>query len=514
MGREKEYRQRLKYQVHSVRKKTLEGQIAAQLRDELGMSQVESRLLARRMEHWLLGLAGVRSHNQLLTKASSGRERFRRKGKAALKEIKLTPFSEEDLDVELEYGLKTMQAGRIARLMEEAYGQDALLTVKRLTLLTNITPTSLRGRLAHFREHGVYLPFLGMSKKARERGALLRSTWVLSRYLAGNPLAGIRKTAAMSKGRFQDLLVSFSYFAQNLSFNPPLGVRELEEWLALLNSTPRPTLKEMLPVVSASPPQGDEGEVEFELRTAFGMSPVKVRAVMQMFGELKSTLLDEREANTVIYWAVSASEPAGKPLEACSLVPVKLTLIEEGDVSDPKKDPDFNRVSEMKYNKALRYATQAKYSGGYLTYADLGYLLGIHPSAISELVQKQKKIIIPLRGSECDIGRGITHRREIIRLFMEVYTESQIAARTGHSYESIESYIREFGTVLLLKEQGLSAPLIRKVTGRSMRLINAYLELLEEYSGPEYAFRLNYLRQIAQRSEGEVKKKSNETNER
>jgi len=30
MGREKEYRQRLKYQVHSVRSKTLEAQISAE----------------------------------------------------------------------------------------------------------------------------------------------------------------------------------------------------------------------------------------------------------------------------------------------------------------------------------------------------------------------------------------------------------------------------------------------------------------------------------------------------
>jgi hypothetical protein len=514
MGREKEYRQRLKYQVQSVRSKTLEAQIAAQLRNELGMSPMEGMLLARRMGQWLVQESGIRSPNQLLTEASSGREHFRRKGETPLKKINMTPFSEEDLDVELEYGLKTMQAGRIARLIEEAYEQDALLSMKQLVLLTNITPTSLRGRLADFRKRGIYLPFLGMSKQAREQGAVLRSTWVLSRYFAGEPLHEIREAAAFSRSRAQDLVVTFSHFAHNPSIPPALGSRELEEWRTLLKVASKTKLKEILPVPDAPSRQENEGKIEFDLRTDFGMSPVKVRAVRQIYDELKSTLSERREENTVIYWAVSASEPAGKPLEVCSLVPVKLTLIEEGDVPDPKKDPDFNRVSEMKYRKAVRYATQAKYCGGYLTYSDLGYLLGIHPAAISELVQKQRKIVIPLRGAECDIGRGITHRREIIKLFMEVYTETQIAARTGHSYESIENYIKEFGTVLLLKEQGLSVPLIRKVTGRSTRLIGAYLELLKEYSGPEYAFRLNYVRQIAQKDGGQVKKKTNETNAR
>jgi hypothetical protein len=53
MGREKEYRQRLKYQVSCVRRKTLESQIASELRNELGFSPAEARLLSRRMAVWL-----------------------------------------------------------------------------------------------------------------------------------------------------------------------------------------------------------------------------------------------------------------------------------------------------------------------------------------------------------------------------------------------------------------------------------------------------------------------------
>lgn len=76
----------------------------------------------------------------------------------------------------------------------------------------------------------------------------------------------------------------------------------------------------------------------------------------------------------MVYWAVGATEPAGKPLETCRLVPVKLTLLDAQDMAD---EPP-NRVSGMKFRKIVRYATQAKFQGGYLTYADLGYLLGIY----------------------------------------------------------------------------------------------------------------------------------------
>jgi hypothetical protein len=128
MGREKEYRQRLKYQVGCVRRKTLESQIAGELRNELGLSPAEARLLSRRMAVWLQSTEGFRSPNQIVMAASAGKNHFIRNGKGPTKRVTLSPYELEDL--ELEFGLKTMQAARICRLAEQAYRQDALLSVR------------------------------------------------------------------------------------------------------------------------------------------------------------------------------------------------------------------------------------------------------------------------------------------------------------------------------------------------------------------------------------------------
>ena len=48
----------------------------------------------------------------------------------------------------------------------------------------------------------------------------------------------------------------------------------------------------------------------------------------------------------------------------------------------------------------------------------------------------------------------------------------------------------------VLSGRGMPPALIRKVTGRSTRLISAYLELIDQYQGPEYAFRFSHLKQI------------------
>ena len=64
----------------------------------------------------------------------------------------------------------------------------------------------------------------------------------------------------------------------------------------------------------------------------------------------------------------------------------------------------------------------------------------------------------------------VTHRKEIVELYLQMYTESEIVARTGHSYESIENYIKEFAAVLVMAERGMGPTLIRRVLGRSLKL--------------------------------------------
>ena len=506
MGRAKEYRQRLKYQVASARKKTLESLLSVRFIEELGMSETEARLLGYRTSSWISNQPGIRGPNQILSDAVSGRDAFSRKHKA-LKKIRLTPYDIEDLDLQLEFGLSTMQTGRILRLIEEAYRQDALLSAKQLTVLCNITPTSLRSRLAGLRREGMWVPVAGLSRVDRERGGELRSAWALARYLNGESLAEVRRTAALSREAFRQLWSPFSHVARSiLKGGFKQGDPEEEAWAAIVHAVPEKTLLPLLEEPGVPPSFGDWASFMNELMVDFALSPVKARALREIGEEMLTALSDSRPDGDVVYWAVASTEPAGKSLEACRLVPVSLTLIDPEDVPPPDVNRDLNRLSDIKFRKVLRYATQAKYAGGYLTYADLGYLLGIHPEAISRLVRSHPAVAVPLRGVECDIGRGVTHRKKIIQLYLEMHTETEIVARTGHSYEAIENYLKEFAAVLVLAERGLTVPLIRRVTGRSIKLINTYLELIQEYSGPEYAFRLHHLRKVFELHEDELKK--------
>jgi len=496
VGQAKQYRSRLKYQVSSAKAKTLQALLASQFRDELAMSETESRLLSYSIADFILSLDTLRGPNQIICAASYGAGSFARRYNTS-KNIKLTIYDAEDLDIQLEFGLAAMQQARIMRLVEEAYNQDSLLSAKQLTVLVNITPTSLRERLKNLRQLGLWVPVKGLGKKDRDNGAKFRSTWAIEKYNQKMPPAEIRKTLAMSKERFESIMSSFTHLLDSSKrglFKP--NREELSQWLLVKNKLSKKTGNFFTVSLKQSKDKTSWEDFSTYLVQDFSLSPIKLRAIKQITDEIVSDVSAPRDNGDIIYWAVSASTPAGVPLSAAKLVPVVLTLYDEQDVSCLTTDKDINRLSAIKFKKILRISTQAKVSGAYLTHADLSYLLGIHCSAISNILKANPGVVVPLRGAECDIGRGITHRKEIIKLYLDMHTETEIVSRTGHSYESVENYIKEFAAVLALSERGLPIPLIRRVTGRSIKLISTYMDLIDKYSEPQYAFRFAHLRKI------------------
>jgi hypothetical protein len=504
VGRAKEYRQRLKYTVASARRKTLEQQLQVQLRSYLGLSRVESELLSDRISRWIVKRPDQLGANQMLFRAAAGRDAFGRGVVAATKEIVLTVFDIEDLDLEEEFGLAFLQLGRILRLIEEADRQDALLEARQLSLLCNIAPSSLRRRLQDVRDLGIWAPVRGLPRADREKGGLYRSTWVLSGYLQGLPLEDLRRQVAISRGRFGEILRRFTSLARSWhDGEADVSDSERIQWVQLLQRCSPQQLAELTAGRSLNGVDSCDWETfSCQLRADFALSPAKLSVITDLVAEVVSSLGRERVPGQVVHWAVVCDEPAGKPLSECQMVPVKLSYWDPSDEPDPSENRDANRLSDLKLKRIERFSQEAQRAGGYLTYADLSYLLGIHTAAISRMVRQNPHRRVPLRGSECDIGRGISHRNQIIELYLQMHSEVEIAQRTGHSLESVESYIKDFAKVLALSERGLTSTMIRRVTGRSMALVRAYLELVQKYcTSADYAFRVEHLRRIFYRRE-------------
>ena len=78
--------------------------------------------------------------------------------------------------------------------------------------------------------------------------------------------------------------------------------------------------------------------------------------------------------------------------------------------------------------------------------ADLAFLIGMSTGALEAAIRRCE-LFVPTRGMIMDIGPGVTHRAEIVRLYVEGYTEPEIVRRTQHTYDSVASrYLRGIGS--------------------------------------------------------------------
>ena len=117
---------------------------------------------------------------------------------------------------------------------------------------------------------------------------------------------------------------------------------------------------------------------------------------------------------------VAAHEPAGKALDDCQKVTVRLTL-------DAGQD-DFEiracrGVISLRRARLLRLAAEAREQGGLLSHEDLGYRLlncGLRTIVRDIQVLRRAGVQVPTRGQQQDIGPGLTHRVHAVRLFLKV----------------------------------------------------------------------------------------------
>jgi hypothetical protein len=146
--------------------------------------------------------------------------------------------------------------------------------------------------------------------------------------------------------------------------------------------------------------------------------------------------------------------------------------------------------------KAVRFAAEARQQRGLVCLPDLAFLLGMDVRSLQRAIARSG-VVVMTRGTIMDIGRGVTHRAQIVRLYVEGYTEPQIVRRTHHSYEAVASYIQEFCRVMLLVDRGLPPSHIRKLLGKSLKLVNEYIALYRQLDVAEHQWKLNLMRRAA-----------------
>ena len=89
-----------------------------------------------------------------------------------------------------------------------------------------------------------------------------------------------------------------------------------------------------------------------------------------------------------------------------------------------------------------------------------------------------------------DMSGAITHKREIITLYLQGCLTPTIAKKTRHSKDAVDRYIRDYESVKLVRTATDDIDRISQITHLSKRVIKQYLDLTPEDElesmAPEY----------------------------
>jgi len=168
--------------------------------------------------------------------------------------------------------------------------------------------------------------------------------------------------------------------------------------------------------------------------------------------------------------------PFGPPLAEIPKVEVTLTVDAGAEDAALKAEQG---IESLRQGQILRLTEEALQQGGVLTQEDLGRALGVDRRTIARAVQglQNEGHLVQTRGKVKGVGRGQTHKVQIIEAWLDRAGYDQIGRQMHHSAQAIKRYISLFLRVVLLHQQTTAVAEIAFLTGVSTRLVQDYLDI-------------------------------------
>jgi len=198
-----------------------------------------------------------------------------------------------------------------------------------------------------------------------------------------------------------------------------------------------------------------------------------------------STLDDDQHHinhGQLVYMAVPVDEfpKRGKAIAQTRLMPIVLSFITDADIEHIAHGFDSK---SLRKKRLTRWVDQAFDQGALLTQLDVAMLLGVCDAVVSGYVneiQNEGKLL-PTRGNIHDLSGAITHKREIITLYLDGFLTPEIALKTKHSKEAVDRYIKDYHRVEMLWKHGITnTDQISQMIRLSKRVIVQYVDLLPD----------------------------------
>lgn len=229
------------------------------------------------------------------------------------------------------------------------------------------------------------------------------------------------------------------------------------------------------------------------LENEFAYPPKVAEAILN---EAQSCLLgrgDEIRPGQMRVILVKRGAPHGRPIQEAEKVEVVWTIdAGQEDYGDTKR-PKPQNVRRVRIQRLLDEALGQE---AVATQEDLAAALQVSVRTIKRdfAALQAQGIYLPTRGNLQGIGRGQTHKAQIVRRWLYGETYDQITLHTHHSQTSVQRYVQMFTRVVNLHEEGFTSEEIALLLQIGVPLVVEYLAIYEQHDTPMARRRLAELR--------------------
>jgi hypothetical protein len=174
---------------------------------------------------------------------------------------------------------------------------------------------------------------------------------------------------------------------------------------------------------------------------------------------------------------VAIEAKVSQSLSNSKQVTVTLTLNDDQEDLEIRKN---HGIIGLRRHKIQRICHEAFDQGGLLTVEDLAYRIfncGVRTICRDLDYFRQQEVIIPLRSTVKDMGRTLTHRLQIIKLWAQGKEYSQIAKSACHSLAAVQNYVDKFKRTIVLSKEGYDINRIAFLLRISSSLVEQYVDL-------------------------------------
>jgi len=204
-------------------------------------------------------------------------------------------------------------------------------------------------------------------------------------------------------------------------------------------------------------------------------------------------------------WVLLASREAGhgQRLQETALKRVCWTLNNGAEDAAAYSNSGAVGLRRVRIQRLLDEAVE---QGALATQEDLAQALQVDVRTIKRDCRELTAagVWLPLRGTIHSIGRGQTHKAQIIRRWLCGETYDQLQRSTHHHPSCITRYVQSFVRIVALHQEGLAEQQIAYLTQCGLALVQEYLQLYQQYDAPFYRERLS---EQLQRLQGNAKQK-------